>query len=89
FWNRRPQCAAPENSFADFEHLPSQVDKQKIFNVTEISSQHGIVRLNSRATLFERILGWFELLMFGESQPNIEICPICERIGAEDAAILV
>ena len=37
----------------------------------------GIVRLKSFAILFARISGWFQLLMFGESQLNIEICPIC------------
>ena len=37
----------------------------------------GIVRLKSFAIVFARISGWFQLLMFGESQSNIEICPIC------------
>jgi len=32
-----------------------------------------------------RVSGWFELLMLGESQINIEIFSIREKLGAGDA----
>jgi hypothetical protein len=51
-----------------------------------LSSAEGIVRLKSFAIVFARISGWFQLLMFGESQSNIENCPICKKIGAGKAA---
>ncbi len=39
-----------------------------------LNTAAGIVRLKSFAIVFARISAWFQLLVFGESQSNIEIC---------------